>query len=424
LSKGVKIVRKFSEGLEAWILLNTVCLLVAIASCTAGPAEKAAPIETPEPGSAEPLTWYSSPGNILQQAAEFYNSAEAIRIAETVLLYQSDNGGWPKNYDRIAELSESEKQLLFLAKGDRDNTTFDNGSTHSEVQFLVRVHQATGDEHYKEAALKGIDFMLAAQYENGGWPQTYPRYSNHITYNDDAMIGVMTVLHDIAAGDELYSCVDKARREKAALAVEKGIDCILQTQIVVDRKLTAWCAQHDRRTLEPQQARAYEHPSISGSESVGIVRFLMSIEDPSPEVIAAIKGAVAWFEGAKLTGIRVDKIADDSLFKGYDLVVVEDETAPPLWARFYEIDTNKPFYADRDGSIKESLADLSHERRVGYNWLTDRPALLLSEEYPAWKQAHPPKTDNTLLYVILALIACVVLCGAIVWLFRHVTWQT
>jgi PelA/Pel-15E family pectate lyase len=240
-------------------------------------------------------------------------------------------------------------------------------------------------------------------------------YSNYITFNDDAMTSVITVLRDIAKGDELYSFVDKARQEKAAAAVEKGIACILQTQIVVDGQLTAWCAQHDHRTLEPQQARAYEYPSISGSESVGIVQFLMSIEDPSPEVVAAIEGAVTWFEEAKLTSIRVDEIADDSLSRGYDLVVVEDETAPPLWARFYEIGTNKPIYADADGAIKGSLADLSYERRVGYRWLTDRPASMVYEEYPAWKQTHQPeKASNTLLYVILIVAICVAVGAAVV----------
>jgi PelA/Pel-15E family pectate lyase len=239
-----------------------------------------------------------------------------VRIAETVLAYQSVNGGWPKNYDRIAEIAEDVKQQIFLAREARDDTTFDNGSTHSELQFLARVYQATGDERYKEAILKGIDFMLIAQFENGGWPQTYPRYSQSVTFNDDAMTGVITVLHDVAKEDDLYAFVDKARREKAAVAVEKGIAAILQTQIVVDGKLTAWCAQHDRHTLKPQQARSYDPPSISESESVGVVQFLMSIEDSSPEAVAAIEGAVAWFESAKLAGIRVDRIEDDSFPDG------------------------------------------------------------------------------------------------------------
>jgi PelA/Pel-15E family pectate lyase len=393
-----------------WLLIGVTCLFVAITACTAGTVEK-----TAEPVSTEPLKWFGGYGNILMQPSDFYGSAEAVRIAETVLAYQSFNGGWPKNYDRIAEFSEDVIQQIYQAREDRDDTTFDNGSTHSEVQFLARVYQATGDERYKEAILNGIDFMLEAQFENGGWPQTYPRYSNFVTYNDDAMIGVMTVLHDVAQGEALYSFVDETRREKAAIAIEKGIAVILKTQIVVDGKLTAWCAQHNRDTLEPQTARSYEPPSISGSESVGIVQFLMSIEDPSQEIVAAIEGATAWFEEVKLTGIRVDRIEDDSLSEGYDLVVVEDETASPLWARFYDIDTSKAIFPDRDGSVYESFNDLSYERRTGYRYLNDRPAAMLYEEYPAWKQAQQQeKVNNILLNVILVAVTCAVIGVAVV----------
>ena len=77
------------------------------------------------------------------------------------------------------------------------------------------------------------------------------------------------------------------------MAVAKGQQCIHKCQIVVDGKKTAWCQQHDQRTLEPAQGRISENPSLSGAESVGVVRYLMSIESPSPEVVAAIEGAVA-----------------------------------------------------------------------------------------------------------------------------------
>ena len=407
--------------LKSRLLIGIVCLSVALAACTTGAAETTtavgdeALISDEALITDEGLVWSNSSGNVLTQPAEFYGSAEAVRIAETVLAFQGANGGWPKNYDRIIQRSEDELQQIFQARDARDDTTFDNGSTHSEVQFLARMYQATREERYKEAALNGIDFMLIAQFENGGWPQGYPRYSQSITFNDNAMIGVMTVLHDIAAGEALYSFVDEARQEKAAAAIERGIDNILKTQIVVDGKLTAWCAQHDRHTLEPQGARSYEPPSISGSESVGIVRFLMSLEGPSPEVVTAIEGAVAWFESAKLTGIRVDKIEDASLDKGYDLVVVEDETAPPLWARFYHIDTNKAIFPDRDSSVYESLNNLSYERRTGYNYLSDRPASMLYEEYPAWKQAQQfDKASNVLLNIIVVVAICAVVGAAIV----------
>jgi hypothetical protein len=149
----------------------------------------------------------------------------------------------------------------------------------------------------------------------------------------------------------------------------------------------------------------------------------MSIEDPSPEVVAAIEGAVAWFEEAKLTGIRVDRIEDDSLPAGYDLVVVEDETAPPLWARFYDIETSKAIYPDRDGSVYESMNDLSYERRTGYRYITDKPTSMLYEEYPAWKEARQREAQNrTLPYIILAVVACIVgtaVVGFVLWRRRQ-----
>ncbi len=99
-----------------------------------------------------------------------------------------------------------------------------------------------------------------------------------------------------------YSFIDVARREKAAGAVRKGIKCILDSQIIVDGKRTVWCAQHDEVTLKPAPARTYEKASYSGSESAGIVRFLMQIDRPDAHVIDAVESAVRWFERMKISG--------------------------------------------------------------------------------------------------------------------------
>jgi PelA/Pel-15E family pectate lyase len=112
----------------------------------------------------------------------------------------------------------------------------------------------------------------------------------------------------------------------------------------------------------------------------------MEIEEPSPTVIEAIEGAIAWFEAVKLTGIRVVKREDPAAPGGHDKVVIDDPSAPPLWARFYEIGTNQPIFASRDGVPRRTLAEISHERRNGYSWLGDRPARLLSRDVPAWRK--------------------------------------
>jgi PelA/Pel-15E family pectate lyase len=82
-------------------------------------------------------------------------------------------------------------------------------------------------------------------------------------------------------------------------------------------------------------ARIYEKASISGSEAVGIVRFLMSLDAPSPEVVDAIQSAVAWFDAAKINGQRLVEKPDASLPRGFDRILVADPNAEPLWARFY-----------------------------------------------------------------------------------------
>ncbi|HQR34373.1 MAG TPA: pectate lyase, partial [Blastocatellia bacterium] len=250
---------------------------------------------------------------------------------------------------------------------------------------------------FKAAFLKGLDFIFKAQYDNGGWPQFYPYpsgYQKHITYNDDAMVGLLSLLREVSRKAPAYAFVDEIRRAKAGLAVKKGIECILKTQIVTDGNRTVWCAQHDETTFAPASARSYEKISLSGSESVGIVRFLMSVEKPDARMIDAVQSAIAWFQQTKLTGIRYFNKPNASLPGGYDRVIEPDANASPLWARFYEIGTNRPIFCGRDGVIKYSLAEIEHERRSGYRWYVDSPAELLNKDYPAWQAKWTSKSGQ------------------------------
>ena len=302
---------------------------------------------------------------------EWYASAEALRIADNVLLYQRTSGGWPKNIDMGKPLSDSARSVLLRQRNQTDST-IDNGATFTQLSFLARVYTAQHQARQRESFLQGFDYLLKAQYPNGGWPQFYPNlsgYYKHITFNDGAMIGVMKLLRDVAAAKPQYAFVDEARRAGAAKAVEKGIECILKTQIVVNGKRTVWCAQHDEVTLAPAPARKYEVVSLSGGESVDIVRFLMSIKNPSAAVVEAIESAVAWFKQAEL----------------------KDAQGGPIWARFYQIGTNRPIFVGRDGVIKYDISEIEEERRTGYRWYVDDAAKLLSHDYPAWRK----RNDNT-----------------------------
>ncbi|MGH9934949.1 MAG: pectate lyase, partial [Blastocatellia bacterium] len=330
----------------------------------------------------------------LKQKPEWYAGDEATRVADNVLLYQRGSGGWPKNIDMAVVLSEQAKAEVIKQKA-ADDSLIDNGATYTQMAYLARVFNATKHpirkEGFKESFIKGLDYLLKAQYENGGWPQYYPRltgYYKRITFNDDAMVGVMELLREIARKSGAYLFVDEMRRARVEKAMAKGIECILKTQIVVNGKLTVWCAQHDEVTLEPAPARSYEHASLSGSESVSVVRFLMGIERPDARVVKAIESAIAWFNQTRLTGIKVIEKPGSSFPNGFDRVVVEDAKAGALWARFYEIGGARPIFSGRDGVVKYSLAEIEHERRTGYGWYTNAPASLLEKDYPAWRAKH------------------------------------
>ena len=60
-----------------------------------------------------------------------------------------------------------------------------------------------------------------------------------------------------------------------------------------------------------------------------------------------------------------------------DRVVVQDPSAPPLWARYYDLEQNIPIFCGRDGRIVYSMAEVERERRAGYRWYTDEPRAML-----------------------------------------------
>ncbi len=324
---------------------------------------------------------------VYKQCDSLYGTEEAISVADNVLLYQRNIGGWPKNTPMHKPLSETEIEKLLQLKTSTDDATIDNGATLLEMNYLSKVYNKTQAEKYKKGFLKGLDYILEAQYENGGWPQYYPLrkgYYTHITFNDNAIINVLNLLRDISNGNQKYGFVtDGVVLARVKQALEKGIVCILKTQYEQNGVLTVWCAQHDEITLLPVKARAYELPSLSGSESAGIVEFLMKLENPSPEIMKSVKTAVAWFDKVKITGCKVENYTNSEGQK--DRRVVSDASAPPIWARFYDLESNRPFFCDRDGIKKYSLDEIGYERRNGYSWYSDSAQKIL-DNYSMWEK--------------------------------------
>jgi PelA/Pel-15E family pectate lyase len=298
---------------------------------------------------------------------DWFRSDEGRSTLSTVLSWQSPQGSWPKNKDTTTRPYTDKREKL--------EGTFDNKATTGELRLLAHAFQATGDATYRDAFLKGYDHVLAAQYPNGGWPQYYPPgkgYARHVTFNDGSMVRLLELLRS----SQDYGFLNADRKQKAADAFDRGITCILKCQVIINGKPTVWCAQHDEVTFAPAKARAYELPSLSGGESAGILRFLMTLDKPSPEIVLTVEAGVLWFESSKLTGIRFERTNGGR--------VISDPSAKPLWARFYDLETGKPFFCDRDGIKKATLAEIGEERRSGYAWYGPWGESVL-REYGKWE---------------------------------------
>ncbi len=323
-----------------------------------------------------------------------YAQAKTDSIAENMLVYQRAIGGWPKavnevKVDYTKTLSPAAKFATY-ADMNRNDATIDNEATFKEINYLVKAYQTTGNKAYLASAEKGVRFLLKAQDANGGWPQYYPDsslYRSAITFNDNAMMHVMQVLDNVANKKNGFDVIDPSLVEPSAQAIKKGIECILKTQIKVDGKLTAWNQQYDKKTLKPVMARKFELVGITPSESTEIVKFLMKVPNPSPEIKAAVKAAVEWFEAVKIKGYHFEHIKDAKQPGGKDAVLVADPNAT-TWARYYEIGTNKPFFSGRDSQKKYSVAEIEVERRAGYAWYGNWPQQLLDKEYPVWAKKY------------------------------------
>jgi PelA/Pel-15E family pectate lyase len=339
----------------------------------------------------------------LDRPAAWYGQAEGRRIADIVVSFQTPAGGWSKNLDMSRERRAPGERFAcdngsrYLGKFDNDVPrdanwsyvgTFDNDATTTQLRFLAKAIAAVGHEDnpsYRAAFGRGLDYILAAQYPNGGWPQVWPLeggYHDSITYNDGAMLHVLELLSDVAEAQEEFRFVSEPKRALAAASLKRGLECILATQIVVNGHRTVWCQQHDALTLQPTSARNYEMPSQTGGESAEVMMFLMQRANPSPEIIGSVKAAAAWFEKTQLHDVAYRFSAGT----GRHLVAAPGNG--PLWARYYQIGTDRPIFGDRDKTIHDDVDEISQERRNGYAWYTDTPKRML-QHYARWHEAHP-----------------------------------
>lgn len=361
--------------------------------------------ELKKAGLADPIKpseSFSARSIPLNRPVAWYAGPEARHIADVILSFQTPAGGWSKNLDmsreprRPGEAYAANDLSHFLATNDFDIPsdagwnyvgTIDNDATTTQLKYLGKIVSSLGTSNgasYRAAFQRGIDYLLAAQYPNGGWPQVWPLqggYHDAITFNDDAMVQVMELLHHVANGDGDFSFVTPATRKRAAESFARAIQCALATQIVVNGRRTIWPQQSDALTLQPTSARNFEPPAATPPESTRLLLMLMDIPNPSLAEQQAVRAAVAWLRKTAIYGQRWGATP-------HGRGLTADPNSGPLWARYYQIGTDKPIFGDRDKSIHDTVDEISLERRNGYRWYSSDPQQAL-DRFAQWFKQHP-----------------------------------
>jgi PelA/Pel-15E family pectate lyase len=332
-----------------------------------------------EDGASPTQIWVQPPGTPTIGAAFLRVFAvtreprylEAARAAALALVHgQLKSGGW----DYLVEFDPQKRGgwayrdlSLPAAAGQRlrNVSTYDDDNTQSALRFLLAfVDAAKTAPDERDAAIResldyGLRQLIEAQYPNGGWPQRWPgtphdaathpvlkasypkdyareqpddNYGGHYTLNDDTQ------------SDAIRTLLDAHRRTGRAeylKAAKRGGDFLLLAQLPEPQPV--WAQQYDA-AMHPAWARAFEPPSVTSRESAGAVEVLLDLYLSTGEgkYLKPVAPAVAWFKRSALS--------------------------PGLWARLYELQTNRPIYGDRDKRIHYTLEELSPERRYGYAW--------------------------------------------------------
>ncbi len=323
----------------------------------------------------------------------------AVEAAHALVRGQLLSGGWdyriefdPQDRRRYAYRVDDNRS------GRRNTTTLDDDTTQAALRFLMHVDQTLQfqDTAVHDAVRYALDRLLAVQYPNGAWPQrfveppdpakfpvlpasypetwsrTWPRpdYKSYYTFNDNTMADMVRTLFEAA---EIYN---DPRYDRAA---RKTGDFILLAQMPEPQP--AWAQQYDAR-MHPAWARKFEPPAVTGGESQGVLRILLTVyrKTGDRKYLKPVPRALAYLKRSRLPDGRL--------------------------ARFYELKTNRPLYFTKDYRLTYSSDDVpthyafvvdSHLSQIEseYRRLLQTPPSKL-KEFRLWRKPSPPRRSRSL----------------------------
>ena len=215
-----------------------------------------------------------------QAAQQVAAKADAIDKASRKLVYEvvlsEAQGGF--KFGRAVLPDEAKAQL--------DKMVTDLSADPKNVFFLLQSGYAA-------------DFILGMAVESLNGVRNRSTAGGAVREADPDFLRALELLREVAAGKAPFEWVDAQQRRRAEAATKKGLECILNTQFKHNGQLTVWGQQHDHQTLKPTNARKWELPSLCAWESVGVVEYLMSYDQPDERIRNAVQSAVKWFNEAK-----------------------------------------------------------------------------------------------------------------------------
>jgi PelA/Pel-15E family pectate lyase len=323
---------------------------------------------------------------------------EAAREAAEALVYgQLASGGWQASIDFDPSGPRVQRYRNGKGRGDRNNSSLDDGITQNALRFLMHTDRALG---FKHAAIhEAVEFaraaLLAAQFPSGGFPQvwtkpvaahppvkaSFPDYDwrteNRIkeywdlpTLNDDLTSDVTRTLLDAA---EIY------REAKCRTAAVKLGDFLLLAQMPEPQP--GWAQQYDTK-MRPVWARKFEPPAMASRESMDAMAALLRIHGLTGDAkyLDPLPRALAWLKRSRLP---------DGKF-----------------ARYYELKSNQPLYMTRDYQLTHDDSQLPEH----YGWKVESRLEAIEAALAAAKArqpapATPAATDADIRQIVQALDA-------------------
>ena len=336
------------------------------------------------------MIWVQPPGTptvgeafltAYQKTGEPYLLAAAKGAASALINGQLKSGGWSYTID-FKKRENAQYRIDGGGSKARNTTTFDDNTSQSALRFLILLDQELKfqDQAIHGAVTYALDSFLKAQFPNGGWPQRYSsfpdpkefpvwkanypeswsrtfpkkKYQNYYTFNDNViadLVELMFLAHHV---------YDDPRYREAAL---KAGDFIILAQMPEPQP--AWAQQYNQK-MQPDWARKFEPPAVTGGESQGIIRTLMQIYIYSGEkkYLEPIPSALAY--------LKKSELPDGKL------------------ARFYELETNRPLYFTK----QYKLTYKSNDMPTHYSFIIKSSVDSLESRYRSLLKASPERLES------------------------------